>query len=42
MPQLLTQAVSLQTSKTVRLQIGTLAGFIPECWPASNRNTRPD
>ena len=26
----------------VRLQIGILAGFVSEWWPASNRNTWPD
>ena len=39
MPELLTQG--LQTPENGRLLIGMLAGFIPEWWPTSNRNTRP-
>ena len=39
MPELLTQG--LQTPEGGRLLIGMLAGFIPEWWPTSNRNTRP-
>ncbi len=41
MPELLAQEVCLQTQKGGRLLIGTLAGFIPEWGPTSNRNTRP-
>jgi hypothetical protein len=41
MPELLTQAVCLQLIEGGRLLIGTVAGFIPEWRPASNRNTRP-
>lgn len=42
MPKLLTQVVCLLAPQTGRILIGILAGFIPEWWPASNRNTRPD
>jgi len=44
MPELLTRSVAewpASNRNRGRLQIGTVAAFIPEPWPASSRNTRP-
>ncbi len=41
MPKLLTQVLLLRP-QSGRILIGMVAGFIPEGWPASGWNARPD
>jgi len=41
MPKLVTQVLLLKP-QSGRVLIGMVAGFIPECWPASGWNARPD